>query len=94
MKKFTFDPSKIQIGEDIDLPEELDALISKKTEQAEQELEQTRMQIRWGTSQVEIIKRAAKLIGIPYQTYAKQILFRQAMEDIERIQNLEHSKAI
>jgi len=47
-----------------------------------------RMHIRWGIKQVNIIKRAAELMGIPYQTYVKQALFHQAVEDIKNAENL------
>lgn len=88
MKVKAFDPSQIEVGEDIDLPDDLDALVERQIAIAEEEIKQSRMQIRWGQSQVEVIKQAAKLMDIPYQTYAKQVLFRQALEDIERIQKL------
>jgi len=33
-----------------------------------------------------VVKRAAALMGVPYQTYLKQVVFRQALADIERMQ--------
>ncbi|MEZ0367827.1 MAG: hypothetical protein ACAI44_01935 [Candidatus Sericytochromatia bacterium] len=72
----------------MELPEEIDALVTRKIQEAEADLQETRMQIRWGSAQVRLIKKAAQLMGVPYQTYAKQVLFRQALEDIERIQAL------
>jgi len=38
--------------------------------------------------QVDVVKRAAGIMGVPYQTYLKQVVFRQAVEDIERAQVL------
>jgi predicted DNA binding CopG/RHH family protein len=29
------------------------------------------------------VKRAAAIIGVPYQTYLKQVVFKQALADIE-----------
>ena len=72
----------------VELSEELDALVTRKIQEAEEDFQESRMQIRWGGAQVRLIKKAAQMMGIPYQTYAKQVLFRQAVEDIERIQAL------
>jgi len=33
-----------------------------------------------------VVKRAAALMGVPDQTYLKQVVFRQALADIERTQ--------
>jgi predicted DNA binding CopG/RHH family protein len=33
--------------------------------------------------QIAVVKRAATIIGIPYQTYLKQVVFDQALADIE-----------
>ncbi|MGH2366295.1 MAG: hypothetical protein ACRDHX_16810 [Chloroflexota bacterium] len=53
--------------------------------QADQELEQTNVNFRWGREQVEVVKRAAAIIGVPYQTYLKQVVYKHAIEDIERL---------
>lgn len=37
-----------------------------------------RMQIRWGDAQLQLLKDAAEIIGIPYQTYVKQTMFEHA----------------
>lgn len=37
-----------------------------------------RMQIRWGKEQLQLLKDAASVIGIPYQTYVKQTMFEHA----------------
>lgn len=68
----------------IDLPPKLEALVNKKIAEAEEELKEARLQIRWRRAQVDLVKEAAKLMGIPFETYAKQVLYRQAIEDIER----------
>lgn len=72
----------------VELPAEIDAVVSRKIQEAEEDLQEIRMQIRWQAAQVRLIKKAAQLMGISYQTYAKQVLFKQALEDIERIQAL------
>ena len=67
-----------------ELPDDIDHLVTQKIQEAEDDLQDVRLQIRWKTRQVNLIKRAAKLMGVPYETYAKQVLYRQAMDDIER----------
>jgi nitrogen fixation NifU-like protein len=54
--------------------------ISKVTDH---DIEEARVNFRWGPKQVEVVKRAAALIGVPYQTYMKEAIFRQAIADIE-----------
>ena len=81
MSKEKFD---IQDLGTVKLPEEQHKLAITKIAEADKEVEQMRMQIRWGLKQVALVKRAAKLIGVPYQTYIKQVLFHQALRDIEK----------
>lgn len=71
-----------------ELPDELDILVSKKIKEAEKDLEDCRLQIRWKQRQINLVKEAARMMGIPYETYAKQVLYRQAVEDIMRGQSL------
>lgn len=72
----------------VELSQEIDNIVTQKMQEAEADLQEARMQIRWGAQQINLIKQAARLMGIPYQTYAKQVLFKQALEDIERISAL------
>ena len=37
-----------------------------------------------GKGQIAVVKRAAAILGVPYQTYLKQVVFRQALADIEQ----------
>ena len=67
---------------DEELPSEVDAKIRAMIDQAEREIEETRVNFRWGKLQVDTVKRAAALAGVPYQTYIKQIVFRQAVADL------------
>jgi len=39
--------------------------------------------LRWAKPQIDVVKRAAAIMGIPYQTYLKQVVFKQAVEDIK-----------
>ena len=64
------------------LPPEVDTKVRALIDQAEREIEETRVNFRWGKVQVDTVKRAAALAGVPYQTYMKQIVFRQAVADL------------
>jgi uncharacterized protein (DUF1778 family) len=63
----------------IELPKEEDAQITGMIDQAERELDDTRVSFRWGKEQLEVVKRAAQVMGIPYQTFMKQVVFERAM---------------
>ena len=57
------------------------------TEAADAELDATRVNFRWQREPLSLIKAVAAAMGIPYQTYIKQVLYRQAMEDFGKIRN-------
>jgi predicted DNA binding CopG/RHH family protein len=55
-------------------------------EQAERDIAglagEVRVHLRWNREQIEIVKRAAARRGVPYQTYLKQAVMRQALTDL------------
>lgn len=63
----------------VELPEEEDKHISEMIEEAEKELEETRVSFRWGKEQLEVVKQAADLMGIPYQTFLKLAVYEHAL---------------
>jgi predicted DNA binding CopG/RHH family protein len=67
---------------DIELPDELDAQVRDMTKVADEEIEAARVNFRWGRQQVDLVKKVAHLMGIPYQTYIKQVLYKQAISDL------------
>ena len=58
-----------------------------RAEREEEEAGEMRVNIRWHRDQVNIIKRAAQLLDVPYQVYIKQLAIRQAMTDIQAAEN-------
>jgi hypothetical protein len=68
-----------------ELSEDEGAAYQEKIVQAEQDLAELRVNLRWGKAQVDTIKRAASLYGVPYQTYVKEAAFRQALADLQLI---------
>jgi predicted DNA binding CopG/RHH family protein len=67
---------------DVELPKELDARVRDMTRVADEEIEAARVNFRWGRQQVDLVKKVAHLMGIPYQTYIKQVLYKQAVSDL------------
>lgn len=70
---------------DFDLPPDLDKKVKEMISEADEEV---RVNFRWTKKQVDLLKRAAKLRGVRYQTYMKQLLYEGAMRDLERENNL------
>jgi predicted DNA binding CopG/RHH family protein len=70
------------LGETV-LPDDVSARVEAAVAQADRDLEAARVNFRWGVAQVALIKRAADLAGVPYQTYIKQVVFRQAVADLK-----------
>jgi uncharacterized protein (DUF1778 family) len=64
-------------------------MVTRMEREADEEIAASTVTLRWGKEQVDVVKRAAGIMGVPYQTYLKQVVFRQALEDIARAQVLE-----
>ncbi len=73
---------------DEQLPPEVDAKARALIDQAERDVAETRVNFRWGKPQVDTVKRAAALVGIPYQSYIKQIVFRRAVADLRAAEGM------
>lgn len=63
------------------LPEQIDSKVKAMTRQAEEDLAEIRVNFRWGKAQLALVKSVADAMGIPYQTYMKQVVYRQALLD-------------
>ena len=59
------------------------ALEEQAERDAEREIQAQKVNLRWSKSQIDLIRRAAAIYGIPYQTYLKQAAVRQALADIQ-----------
>lgn len=46
--------------------------------------EECRVNFRWGASQVDMVKKVADLMGVSYQQYIKQVVYRQVQADLEQ----------
>jgi predicted DNA binding CopG/RHH family protein len=72
---------------DVELSPEQHEKAERMIKAADAELNATRVNFRWHKEPLTLIKKVAEAMGVPYQTYMKQVLYRQAMEDFSRIQN-------
>jgi predicted DNA binding CopG/RHH family protein len=74
------------VADRVEEDEKTSAMITHLEEEADREIAAGTVTLRWGKDQIAVIKRAAGIMGVPYQTYLKQVVFRQALADIERAQ--------
>ncbi len=70
---------------DIELSEEEDKKVTAMIEQAEKELEDLRISFRWGKEQLDVVKRAADTIGVPYQTFLKMAVYQRALDVLKDV---------
>lgn len=72
----------------LELDAELDRKVREMTTIADQDVAETRVNFRWGVPQLATVKRAAATMGVPYQSYIKQVLIRQALADLQMAQRV------
>jgi predicted DNA binding CopG/RHH family protein len=63
---------------------EMSDMVTRLEEEAERDIAAGSVTLRWGKEQIAVVKRAAAIMGIPYQTYLKQVVFKRALSDIEQ----------
>lgn len=74
---------RYQVLGDAEVSPEEEAEIEKQMAQLEADPEPTiSTALRWGRAQLDVIRRAARLAGVPYQTYLKEAAFRCAVADL------------
>ncbi len=61
------------------MPAELVKKVEKMTAESDAEIEAARVTFRWGKDQLETVKRAANIMGVPYQTMIKFIVYQEAL---------------
>ena len=71
------------VDERVEEDAEVSELVSRLEAEADRERATGSVTLRWGRGQIAVVKRAAAILGVPYQTYLKQVVFRQALADIE-----------
>ncbi len=79
-----------QVASDPDLDGRLEAMEQDaERELAERPADGARVNFRWGQEQLALVKQAAALMGVPYQTYIKQAAFRQAAADLQAVRSIQ-----
>ena len=76
-------PEMKVVDERVEEDAEVSELVSRLEAEADRERATGSITLRWGRGQIAVVKRAAAILGVPYQTYLKQVVFRQALADIE-----------
>lgn len=74
---------KYQVLGDAHLSADEEAIIEQQLERLESEPLPVSTALRWSSSQMEIIRRASRLAGVPYQSYLKQAAIRTALQDLK-----------
>jgi predicted DNA binding CopG/RHH family protein len=83
----------IQLGEPVRGPatEAESAMMDVLEAQADTDIDQRlrderdgkeRRWLRWGREQLNVVREAARLAGVPYETYIKLVVYRQALADV------------
>jgi predicted DNA binding CopG/RHH family protein len=76
------------VADQVEEDPEVSETVTRLEADADRELAAGSVTLRWGREQISVVKRAAALIGVPYQTYLKQVVFKQAIADIERAESV------
>ncbi len=61
------------------MPPALVEKVEKMTAESDAEVEAARVTFRWGKEQLALVKRAANIMGVPYQTMIKLVVYQQAL---------------
>jgi hypothetical protein len=70
----------------VELSPEEDAAAREQIRQADSERVDVSVTFRWGRQQLDVVRRAAQVAGIPYQTYLKDAVMRRAIQDLRAAQ--------
>ena len=70
---------------EVELTHEQEKKFQEEVEAADKHLADCRVNFRWHKEPLELVKKVAAQIGVPYQTYMKQAVYQQALADWERM---------
>lgn len=80
------------IADRVEEDPETSEMVTRMEEEADREVAASTVTLRWGQEQIALVKRAAGIMGVPYQTYLKQVVFRQALADIAQAETVLNKK--
>jgi predicted DNA binding CopG/RHH family protein len=73
---------------DVEYDAAFTAKVEAATAQAEADVSarktvEVHVHFRWDSQHLNVVRKAAELLGVPYQAYIKDCIFRQALRDID-----------
>ncbi len=72
------------VADHVEEDAEVSELVDRVEAEADRHVAARTVTVRWGRDQIAVVKRAAALLGVPYQTYLKHVVYKQALADIEQ----------
>ena len=93
MPRGKFDRNKVKPAGEYIMEQPTSYRVERMIEEADAELYETRVNFRWGKEQLELVKRAADQMGVPYQTYIKQVVYRQCLIDLKTTAEVHEASA-
>ena len=94
MPRGQFDRKKIKSAGEYIMDAETSVKVESMIKAADEELSETRVNFRWGKEQLDLVKQAAANMGVPYQTYIKQVVYRQCLQDLQTTSAVRENSAI
>jgi hypothetical protein len=79
-----------ELGE-FNMPPEMTPRVNEMIAQSDEEDEMARVNFRWAKEPLDVVKKAAGLMGIPYQTFIKQTIFEHALMIIKEVESAKRS---
>ena len=76
---------KIEDLGNYEMSPKMSAKVARMTAEADAEIEAARVTFRWGKAQLDLVKRAANSMGVPYQTLIKLVVYQQALLILKNI---------
>jgi CheY-like chemotaxis protein len=83
MPRGKFDRNKLKRVGEYAMEPATSAKVEAMISAADKEISEARVNFRWGKEQLELVKSVAEHMGIPYQTYIKQVVYRQCLQDLK-----------
>ncbi|MBS1992169.1 MAG: hypothetical protein JSS83_16720 [Cyanobacteria bacterium SZAS LIN-3] len=94
MPRGRFDRKKVKSAGKYVMDAETSTKVESMIHAADEELSEARVNFRWGKEQLDLVKQAAANMGVPYQTYIKQVVYRQCLQDLQTTSVVRESSAV
>jgi predicted DNA binding CopG/RHH family protein len=94
MPRGKFDRNKLKTAGEYVMDPAISSKIEGMIAAADSEISETRVNFRWGKEQLDLVKPAAAQMGVPYQTYIKQVVYRQCLQDLKTTAEVHESTSV